>query len=210
MIDELIRRYPALKTCKKDLEKCLSTMIQCFKSGNKILIAGNGGSAADSDHISAELMKSFYLKRPLPNEFKEKLIAVDKIHGLKISEKLQQPLVALSLPDSSALSSSFSNDIENGDKFLFSQKIYALGKPNDIFLAISTSGKSENIINGAVTAKALGIKVIGLTGGNGGTLKDFCDVCIIVPENKTHLIQELHLPIYHWLCLELEKEFFGE
>lgn len=210
MINELFERYPILKDCERELLEARNILLGCFKNGNKLLIGGNGGSSADSDHIAAELMKSFYSKRILPDDFVKRLKLVDKKRGKEIASKLQQPLVAISLSDSPALNTSFANDIVNGDKYIFAQKVYALGKKNDVFLAISTSGNSENVINAAITAKALGMKVVALSGFDGGKLKSLCDVCVLAPASKTHIIQELHMPIYHWLCLELEKEFFGE
>lgn len=208
-LEDLIKRYPELKKCACDIEKAFDFIASAFSSGNKLLIAGNGGSSADAEHISGELLKGFKKDRNITPEFKERLCQIDKELGESISYKIQRSLPTISLSNHQSLNTAFINDVPDGGEYCFAQQVLAFGKEGDIFLAISTSGNSKNIINAAVTAKALGMHVVALSGKDGGTLKEFSDVAIIVPENETFIIQELHLPIYHYLCLALEEKFFG-
>ncbi len=207
-IEDLIKRYPSLEVCRKSILDSYKILEECYKNGNKLLIAGNGGSCSDSEHIVGELMKSFKLKRELPDSLKNKLCEIDPIIGNELSNKLQGTLPAIALDGHQSLNTAFTNDVENGGLLTYAQQIVGYGNINDIFLAITTSGNSKNIINACVIAKAKGLKIIGLTGKDGGKLKDLADVSIIVPENETFKIQELHLPIYHYLCLMLENKFF--
>ena len=206
-IDETIERYPALAPCKADMESAYLLLEETFEHGNQLLVAGNGGSAADSEHIAGELMKKFKLDRPVPEEFAKKLNDIDSIRGQKLSSCLEQGLTAIPLVAHEALTTAFFNDVDA--EGVFAQQLYGYGKRGDAFLGISTSGNSENIINAAICAKAMGIKVIALTGQTGGKLAAFADITIKVPETETYLIQELHLPVYHCLCLMLEEKFFG-
>lgn len=206
-LNELIERYPCLSVCREDIWKAYVTIKETYEQGGKLLIAGNGGSAADSEHIVGELMKGFVKTRRLEDNFQEKLREIDPIMGQVLGDKLQGALPAIALVDHVALSTAYLNDM---DPLLgFAQQLYGYGREEDTFLAISTSGNSKNILYACVLAKAKGIKVVGLTGKDGGKLKELCDVTIVVPEKETYKIQELHLPVYHALCLMLEEEYFG-
>lgn len=206
MLNELVMRYPVLGIVREDVNKAYSLLEACYENGGKLLIAGNGGSAADAEHIVGELMKGFVKRRPLPKELKRALIDTDPIRGSELSEKLQQGLPAIALTNHAALSSAFANDVDG--MLSYAQQVNGYGKEGDVFLGISTSGNSENVMYAAVTAKAKGMKVIGLTGRDGGKLAKLADVAIVVPEQETYKIQELHLPIYHALCLMLEDHFY--
>lgn len=172
------------------------------------MIAGNGGSAADSEHIAGELMKRFKIPRPVTSEFADKLKAIDPIRGENLAQNLERGLMAIPLVAHEALSTAYINDVDGLG--VFAQQLFGFGRPGDVFLGISTSGNSKNVISATVVARALGIKVIGLTGTKGGELAKVADVAIKVPETETYMIQELHLPVYHTLCLMLEDKFFGE
>ncbi|WP_026659369.1 D-sedoheptulose-7-phosphate isomerase [Butyrivibrio sp. AC2005] len=204
--DELFQRYPSLEREKDNIMKTFEIIRSCYSNGGKLLVAGNGGSAADAEHIVGELMKGFIKPRMLDKEFKEILIQINKDLGVELSEAIQGALPAIAVVDHVALSTAFLNDVN--PKMSFAQQVNGYGTKNDVFFGISTSGNSENIIYASIMAKAKGLKVIGLTGRDGGKLKDYCDTCVIVPETETYKIQELHLPIYHALCLMLEEEFF--
>ena len=208
-LDRLVARYPALKCCKTNIQKAYQVMVQCFESGNKLLIAGNGGSCADSQHIVGELMKGFKLPRKCSAEFAEKMCKIDSTRGLELAEKLQGGLPSIALTDHQALNSAYVNDVQNGGLLTYAQQVYGYGRNGDVLIGISTSGNSQNIMNAVVVAKAIGMRVIGLTGVHGGELAKIADVAIKAPETETYLIQELHLPIYHCLCLMLEERFFG-
>lgn len=206
-IDELIERYPLLQEIEEDIIKGYLLLQNCYESKNKLLIAGNGGSAADAEHIVGELMKEFKLPRFLDDQMKERLVHTDSKLGTVLGNTLRQSLRAISLNGHPALSSACLNDV-NGE-IAFAQQINGLADVGDVFLAISTSGNSQNIIYAALTAKAYGMKVLALTGRDGGMLKSLSDVSVVVPEKETYVIQEYHLPIYHCWCLMLEKFFFG-
>ena len=186
--------------------KAEKALITAFKNGNKLLICGNGGSCADCEHIVGELMKGFLSKRPLSEEQKAEM----KANCPEIEEKylslLQRAVPAIALPSFTALNTAFCNDVE--PELVFAQCLMGLGKKDDILLCISTSGNSKNVVAAALTAKALGLKTIGLTGKTGGKLKSICDICICVPETDTSKVQELHLPVYHYLCARVEEEIF--
>lgn len=206
ILDELIQRYPVLAVCKKDIAKAYGTLRNCYQQGGKLLVAGNGGSAADAEHMVGELMKSFHKPRPLPASFQQNLAATDPVVGTYLAKTLEQPLPAIALVCHESLSTAFLNDKDG--KAVFAQQLLGYGKKGDVFLGISTSGNSENVVCAAVVAKALGIAVIELTGNNGGKLSRYADISIRVPEDETFKIQELHLPVYHCLCLMLENYFF--
>lgn len=207
-VGELIKRYPALSVCKQSILDAYSILEECFASGHKLLICGNGGSCADSEHIAGELMKGFKKRRPVSDEFASKLKAIDPIRGVELSNKLQQGLPCIALCEHQGLNTAFTNDVENGGLLTFAQQVNVYGNEGDVLLGISTSGNSKNTMYAAVTAKAKGMKVIGLTGENGGTLSSIADITIKVPANETFMVQEYHLPIYHCLCLMLEERFF--
>lgn len=205
----LIRRYPVLSVCREDIAKAYDILETCFSGGNKLLVAGNGGSCADAEHIVGELMKGFKLPRKSAEEFAEKLRAVDPVRGAELAEKLQGGLPAVALSGHQGLNTAYINDVENGGLLMYAQQVNGYGTAGDVFLGISTSGNSKNVMYAAVVAKAKGMKVLGLTGSKGGQLAEIADVAIKVPETETYMIQELHLPVYHTLCLMLEEKFFG-
>lgn len=205
-IDELIDRYPKLESIKKDIEVAYELIKNMYKDGGKLLVGGNGGSAADSEHIVGELMKGFCKKRKISTDLAEKLENINEDLGLELGKCLQGALKAIAITGHTGLTTAFANDVD--PNMIFAQQVYGYGDNKDILLCISTSGNSKNLIYAAITAKAKGMKVITLTGKNGGRLKEYSDISIIVPENETFKIQELHLPIYHALCLELEEFFF--
>lgn len=205
-LDLLVERYPSLKICRTDIEQAYFVLEECYEHDGKLLIAGNGGSAADSEHIAGELMKRFRAARPVPDEFAKKLQKVDPVRGPVLAMNLEQGLMAIPLVAHEALSTAYINDVDGLG--VFAQQLYGFGRYGDVFLGISTSGNSKNVMNATVVARALGLKVIGLTGQDGGELAKASDVVIRVPETETYLIQELHLPVYHCLCMMLEERFF--
>ncbi len=207
-IDLLVERYPALEVCKNEIIEAYLIMEECYENGGKVLFAGNGGSAADSEHIVGELMKGFKLPRKLTESEKEKLISVDNELGETLANNLQGSLEAIALDGHMALSTAYMNDCE--PLLCFAQQVNGYGHNGDVFLGISTSGNSKNVIYAAITAKARGMKVIGLTGEKDSKLSNIADVCIKVPSTKVYMVQEFHLPVYHCLCLMLEDRFFGE
>ncbi len=206
IIDGLINRYPSLSVCKDDIIKLADALILCCKNGGKLLVCGNGGSAADAQHIVGELMKGFCSKRPLNGNEKAELQKYGE-EGALLADKLQSPLPAISLYNETALITAYCNDAD--PSLVFAQQVYALGKPGDLLLCISTSGNSENVFLAVPAAKVRGMTVAALTGNTGGRLKNVCDICIAVPETETYKVQELHLPVYHAVCLCAEEEFFG-
>ncbi|BDU94264.1 SIS domain-containing protein [Clostridium perfringens] len=206
-IELLIKRYPKLEGIKQNIIDAYIIMEECYLNGGKLLIAGNGGSAADSEHIAGELMKRFKIPRPVNKEFADELIKIDSERGKKLAENLECSLMAIPLVAHEALTTAYINDVDGLG--VFAQQLFGYGRKGDVFLGISTSGNSKNIINATVVARALGVRVIGLTGETGGELANVSDVVINVPESETYMIQELHLPIYHCLCLMLEDKFFG-
>lgn len=208
-IELLIDRYPVLKCCTEDIEKAYDVLEDCFASGHKLLIAGNGGSCADAQHIVGELMKGFKLPRKCADGFAAKLKETDPVRGAELTAKLQGGLPSIALTGHQALNSAYINDVEGGGLLSYAQQLYGYGKQGDVFLGISTSGNSKNVMYATVVARAMGMKVIGLTGMSGGELAKVADVAIKVPSTETYMIQELHLPVYHALCLMLEDRFFG-
>ncbi len=198
-IIDTLKRYPALSICEKDICAAVDTICNMYKSENKLLLCGNGGSAADCEHISGEFLKGFIKKRP----YSENEININS----EIFSKLQKGIPAIPLTSLTASLSAFANDVD--PMLCYAQLVGALGKENDVFLGISTSGNAKNVALAAKCAKALGIKTIALTGKDGGLLKDICDISIIVPENETYKIQELHLPVYHAICAQVEENLFA-
>lgn len=210
IISELVSRYPALEICRHDLALAVEKICQSFRSGNKILICGNGGSAADSLHIVGELMKGFNLPRKLDDFNKNFLVRAQKIFpddAPYFQKNLQCALPAISLVGETALTTAVAND--NAADLIFAQQVLGLGRRGDILLAISTSGNSENVLYAAKVAKILELEIISLTGRNGGKLKNLSDVTICVPADSAATVQEFHLPIYHAICAAVETEFFG-
>lgn len=206
-VDLLVDRYPKLKVIRPAIIDAYLIMEDCYSHDGKLMIAGNGGSAADSEHIAGELMKRFKIPRPVTSEFAEKLIAADPVRGPLLVKNLQRGLMAIPLVAHEALSTAYINDVDGYG--VFAQQLLGFGRPGDVFLGISTSGNSQNVMNAVAVAKASGIKVIGLTGVNGGELAIAADVAVKAPVTETYMIQELHLPIYHCWCLMLEDKFFG-
>lgn len=207
-VDLLIERYPVLKVCEQSIIDAYLVMEECYVNDGKLLIAGNGGSAADSEHIAGELMKRFKTPRPVTAEFAEKLKSIDPVRGENLAHNLERGLMAIPLVAHEALTTAYINDVDGLG--VFAQQLFGFGRPGDVFLGISTSGNSKNVMSATVVARAIGLKVIGLTGAKGGELAEVADVVIKVPETETYMIQELHLPVYHCLCLMLEDRFFGE
>lgn len=206
-IELLLSRYPGLESIKQEIIEAYLILEDCYLHDGKLLIAGNGGSATDAEHIAGELMKRFKIPRPIPKELTERLKSIDPVKGEELSGKLERGLMAIPLVAHEALSTAYINDVDGIG--VFAQQLYGFGRKGDVFLGISTSGNSKNVISAAIVAKAIGIKIIGLTGADGGLLANFADIVIKVPENETYMIQELHLPVYHCLCLMLEDKFFG-
>ncbi len=205
-IQELTERYPCLEPVKGSVIQAYETLRECFASGHKLLVAGNGGSAADSEHIVGELMKGFVKRRRIPKDMAEKMAEIDSAAGKELAEKLQEGLPAIALTGHPGLSTAFLNDVDG--LMVYAQQVYGYGQEGDVFLGISTSGNAANIFYALIAAKAKGMKTIGLTGKDGGKLGRHADTAIIVPEQETYKIQELHLPVYHTLCLMLEECFF--
>ena len=206
-IDLLVERYPSLESAKNDIVAAYLLLEESYENGGKLLVAGNGGSAADAEHIVGELMKGFKLSRKPETDFAERLVAENQELGSVLAENLQGALPAIALDGHPALSTAYMNDCE--PLLCFAQQVNGYGKSGDVFLGISTSGNSKNVLYAATTAHAKGMKVIGLTGAKDSKLKDMSDVCIKAPQTETYMIQELHLPIYHCLCLLLENRFFA-
>lgn len=206
-VDVLMDRYPQLKCIRQDIINAYFVMEECYEHDGKLLIAGNGGSVTDSEHIAGELMKRFEIPRPVPEEFEKKLKEVDPVRGAELAKNLEQGLMAIPLVAHEAMTTAYINDVDGYG--VFAQQLYGFGRKGDAFLGISTSGNSKNVISATVVARALGMKVIGLTGGTGGELAKVADATVVVSESRTYRIQELHLPIYHCWCLMLEEKFFG-
>lgn len=206
-IDLLVERYPFLESAKNDIVAAYLLLEESYENGGKLLVAGNGGSAADAEHIVDELMKGLKLPRKPETDLAEKLVAENQELGAVLAENLQGALPAIALDGHPALSTAYMNDCE--PLLCFAQQVNGYGKSGDVFLGISTSGNSKNVLFAATNAHAKGMKVIGLTGAKDSKLKDMSDVCIKAPQTETYMIQELHLPIYHCLCLMLEDKFFA-
>lgn len=201
-LSQLIKRYPLLSTCESEIQQSTDMLINAYKNGNRLYICGNGGSAADADHIVGELMKGFLKKRPLTDE----QLAAFGNEDQPLAKGLMQGLPAVSLHSQTAFLTAFLNDED--PSLLYAQALYALGKKDDILLAISTSGNSQNVINAAKVARAIGCKVISLVGAKECNLDKLSDVIIHADSCDTYRIQELHLPIYHYLCATVEDYFF--
>ena len=205
-MENLIKRYPQLEVCRESLKKALDVMIETYKNGGKILLCGNGGSCADCDHIVGELMKGFLSMRKIDENMAEKIGVMFPEDKEYFEKTLQGSLPAISLPNQSALLSAFANDVDAD--MVYAQLVFGYGKPEDLLIAMSTSGNSKNVVNAAKMAKVKGMKVLAFTGERESKLSDICDITIKAPECETYKIQELHLPIYHYLCAEVEKQIF--
>lgn len=205
ILNGLTERYPALKVAKNDISAAFEALLASVKSGGKIMICGNGGSAADSAHIVGELMKSFKKTRPIDAKTAARLKEYGK-EGARLALSLEGAIPAVALTENGAFLTAFSNDKDAS--VAFAQQVYGLGEQRDALVCISTSGNSENCVLAAVAAKATEIKTVALTGAGGGKLASLADVCVKVPETETYKVQELHLPVYHCLCAMLEVEIF--
>ena len=195
-MENLLKRYPELEVCKEDIQKALELMIDTYKNGGKILVCGNGGSAADSEHIVGELMKGFMLKRTV----------TDERIPTRLRCNLQGALPAISLPSQSAMLSAFINDVE--PDMMYAQLVYGYASEKDLVIGLSTSGNSKNIVNAIEVAKCVGAKTLAMTGEKESKLSEICDVTIQAPQTETYKIQEYHLPVYHYLCQETERYFW--
>ncbi len=206
-LEELVARYPQLLPVKDEIRKAAECIIASYEQGGKLLVCGNGGSCSDSDHIVGELMKGFENKRRITEVLKKQLIATDGDRGIYLADKLQHALPAISLTAHSALITAVANDTDAD--LIFAQQVVGYGNSWDVLIGISSSGNSQNVIDALITAKAKGMSVIGLTGETGGKMKQYCDILINVQGKRTAFVQELHLPVYHVLCLMVENHFFG-
>lgn len=203
----LMERYPALAHLQGEIEAGYSLIEQAYAGGGKLLVAGNGGSSSDAEHMVGELMKGFLLPRRCSDADAEKLRQIDPELGEVLAQNLQGALPAIALHGHYALSTAFMNDCM--PQLCFAQQVNGYGKPGDVFFGISTSGNSENVLYAAVTAKAKGMHVVGITGERESKLSAIADVCIRVPGTEAFRVQEYHLPIYHCICMMLEERFFG-
>ncbi len=206
MIEKLVEKYPDLQSCAPDIQRAFELLARTYASDGKVLVCGNGGSAADSEHIVGELMKGYRLTRPVPEPVRRKLIQAFPHHGAYLADHLQGALPTLSLVSQTSLLTAYANDV--APDMAFAQQVYGYGKTGDALIGISTSGHSENVLNALQVARALALTTIGFTGKPGGTMPEVCDVTICVPRDLTADIQERHLAIYHALCAWLEEEFF--
>lgn len=197
---DLIERYPALQSCREPITAAFERLRECHRGGGKLLLCGNGGSAADADHWAGELLKGFCSRRPLTPHQREGLDPA-------LADRLQDALPAIPLTGFPSLTSAFGNDVDA--ELTFAQLVWALGRPGDVFVGLTTSGNARNVLAAAGVARARGLATLGLTGADGGQLASACDICIKAPAKETFRVQEYHLPIYHALCLMLEDEFFG-
>jgi len=205
-LQQLIQRYPQLEGVTEDINKAYEIIKTSYKNNGKLLIAGNGGSASDAEHIAGELMKTFAKKRSLPDDFIKSIKNVDSEISEYLIPRMQPGLPAIALSGHASLNTACINDIDGN--ITFAQQVYSYGKKEDVLLGISTSGNSKNVLYACGVAKAKNLKIIALTGKEGGKIKQFADVCICVPETETYKIQELHLPVYHIICMMLEDYFF--
>ena len=198
MLKELLERYPQLKECEEQIKSAMELIRDTYKNGGKVLVCGNGGSCSDSEHIVGELMKGFKSMRKVTDE--------------RIPEELrtglQGALPAISLPSQTGILSAFINDVD--PDMMYAQLVYGYATENDLLIGLSTSGNSKNVVNAARVAKAVGAKAMAMTGKKESKLSEICDVCIRVPETETYKIQELHLPVYHYLCAQIEYDIFGD
>lgn len=205
-LQQLTERFPQLAVCKDDINKAYEIIRDAYTKDGKLLIAGNGGSASDAEHIAGELMKTFAKKRELPESFISGITKIDPEIAEYLVPRMQPGLPTIALSGHASLNTACINDIDGN--ITFAQQVYGYGKEGDVFLAISTSGNSKNVLYAAAVARAKKLQIIALTGESGGKLKHYADVCIRVPETETWKVQELHLPVYHVICMMLEEHFF--
>mgnify|MGYP000047352311 CR=1 FL=1 len=205
-IAQLIERYPVLASVENEIRTAYQVLERAYTNHKKLLVGGNGGSCADAEHIVGELMKGFVKKREIPKTMQERLLGLDQELGKHLANGLQSSLRAIAITGHTGLSTAFANDVD--PEMTYAQQVNGYGDEGDVLLAISTSGNSKNLIYAALTARAKDMPVVLLSGKDGGKLRAIADVSIVVPNQKTYQIQELHLPIYHALCLQLEDKFF--
>lgn len=201
-IENTVERYPALSICAEDISRSVAALVDCYRAGGKVLICGNGGSAADAEHISGELLKGFLSKRPVTEEERARLAPLGDA-----ADRLQRGIPAIPLTSLSSALSAFANDVSA--ELVFAQLVFALGGEKDLVIGLSTSGNSRNVVEALKTAKALGIKTVALTGEGGGALGEIADITVKVPATETYKVQEYHLPVYHAICAEAESVIFG-
>ena len=207
ILTDLLNRYSELQPLKEQVAVAAETIIEAYKNGGKVLVCGNGGSCSDADHIVGELMKSFEGRRPLAKELQDELISLSPETGKMLAEKLQQGLPAISLTVHQSLITAIANDISG--EVIYAQQVVGWGNKGDVLIGLSTSGNSQNVIDAMIVARAKGLKTIGMTGETAGKMREWSDVLINVPQRRTAYVQELHLPVYHALCMLVEIEFFG-
>jgi D-sedoheptulose 7-phosphate isomerase len=207
-VERLIERYPDLECCLDDVQQVVVALVSCFRAGGKLLICGNGGSAADSEHIVGELMKGYTLRRPVPENVREQLRAAIGDEGDAVADHLQGALPAISLTSHMSLITAYINDVS--PDMIYAQQVYGYGRPGDALLGISTSGNARNVLRAVQVARAVGVRTIGLTGESGGAILPYCDVAVRVPLTNTAQVQERHQAIYHAVCQALEETFFAQ
>lgn len=207
ILTDLLNRYSELQPLKEQVAAAAEIIIETYKNGGKVLVCGNGGSCSDADHIVGELMKSFEGRRPLTKELQEELVSLSPETGKMLAEKLQQGLPAISLTVHQSLITAIANDISG--EVIYAQQLVGWGNKGDVLIGLSTSGNSQNVIDAMIVARAKGMKTIGMTGETGGKMREWSDVLLNVPQRRTAYVQELHLPVYHAICMMVEKEMFG-
>jgi D-sedoheptulose 7-phosphate isomerase len=207
-IQPLIDKFPDLAACREDVEQAFLLLRACFQAGGKLLLCGNGGSAADCEHLVGELMKGYLSPRPLPAATRQQLEESFPENGRYLAGHLQGALPAISLASQMGLITAYANDV--AADMIFAQQVYGYGRDGDVIAGISTSGNSRNVLHALQVGRALGLRTLGFSGGSGGGMKPLCDVCVCVPATRTADIQERHLALYHALCAMLEEAFFGE
>jgi D-sedoheptulose 7-phosphate isomerase len=205
-IENMIRAYPDLAVCEPEVKRTFEILRDCYRKGGKVLICGNGGSAADSEHIVGELMKGYFSKRPVPQEVRDRFAAAFPAEGDYLANHLQGALPTLSLVSQTSLITAFANDV--AAELIFAQQVYGYGVEGDVLIGISTSGTSQNVVYALQVAQVMGLGTIGLTGRSGGKMKALCEVTVCVPAEITPEVQQRHIAVYHTLCGMLEEEFF--
>ena len=208
LLTELPGRYPLLSGCMSAIEQTVNLLIRAFAQGNTFFVAGNGGSGADAEHIAGELLKGFLRRRPASGELQKRLAETGGAEGRELAAKLQQGLRCVSLLSHPGLLSAFANDVDASE--IYAQQLYALARPGDVVMGISTGGNSENVRKLLITARALALPSVLLTGNRHGSCEAFADTVIAVDAAETYKIQELHLPVYHAICAAVEAHFFAE
>lgn len=207
-VEQLLERYPELAVCRGAMENMIEMVSEAFSRGGTLFICGNGGSAADAEHICGEFLKGFLMLRPLEEEHRERFKALFGEDGAAVAAKLQNGLRSISLLSHPAYLSAFANDVDA--ELVFGQQLWALGREGDLLLAISTGGCAANVKRAMMVAKARGMRSVLLTGNRHGSCEAYADCVVGVPDSETYRIQELHLPIYHTLCMAVESRFFGK